>query len=408
MSPTGGPSTGEFEVLTSFGPAAIAVIRVRGPLAAAFVGRHIRTRRPSDPTSWRPGEILRAALLDADGVASDDILLSVHATPPTWDLRLHLHGSPWLVRCCTDWLRACGLVGGVEERTTLWPASDTLQAEAYALLPRMLTRRGAGWLLRQVGLLREAVAAMLDSESPDTVRPICRELAGRIHIVDWFARPLQVVLAGPPNAGKSTLANALADQAVSLVSPTPGTTRDWVEVAGEACGHPVVWLDTAGLRESTDALEGAGVARTGQLIRQADALLVVLDVTRAAAAAQAAFLETHGNLQPACVALNKSDLNEPTPGVVDALPAAWRARAVAVSATRRSGLEALRTALLAGVGRTEAALDQPAAFTARQVQTLEEAATASDRGRTRSALQRLLHDTPATSAGPRSLNPLIL
>lgn len=304
------------------------------------------------------------------------------------------------MRCCTDWLRACGLAGAVEERTTLWPTSDALEAEAYALLPRMLTRRGAGWLLRQVRLLREAAAGMLDSESPDAVRPICRELAGRMHIVDWFARPLQVVLAGPPNAGKSTLANALADQAVSLVSPTPGTTRDWVEVPGEASGHPVVWLDTAGMRESTDVLEAAGVARTGQLIRQADALLVVLDVTPAAAEAQAAFLAMHGNLRPACVALNKSDLNEPTAALMDALAAVWRAQAVAVSAAQRTGLDTLCTALLTGVGRNDDALDQPAAFTARQVQILEEAATAPDRTRTRGALQRLLHDTPTTSPAP--------
>lgn len=379
-------NTGEFQVLTGPGPAAIAVIRVRGPQTAAFIAQHVRLHRPHTLTAWTPGRIWRAELLGADGAPIDDILVSVHASPPAWDVRLHLHGNPWLVRHCAELLRTCGLCeygtmpsGNVgPSGMPLWTTDDALEAEAYLLLPQMLTLRGAHWLLQQVGRLRTTITALRECESPDAVRTTCREIAGRIDIVDWFVRPLRIVLAGPPNVGKSTLANAMADRTVSLVSPTPGTTRDWVEIPGEAAGFPLVWLDTAGLRASNDPLESAGIERTHVLMREADAVVAVLDVSDEPGRATAAFLEAYGDLALTCVALNKCDLGSPAAALRDTLPAGWRSRAVSVSAVRRTGLDALRDELLANLGRSSAALELPAAFTSRQATLLLQAAAASD------------------------------
>lgn len=376
--------------MTGAGPAAIAVIRVRGPRAAGFIERHIRMRRKPFAESWQAGAVCRAELLDAGGAALDDILVSIHAAPPAWDLRLHLHGNAWLVGHCAALLRGCGLEPCAEERSTLWPAADVLEAEAWARLPRMLTLRGARWLLAQVERLRAVARTLADQGSLDAARQVCRQIAAGLEIVAWFTRPLRVVLAGPPNAGKSTLANALADRPVSVVSATPGTTRDWVEAGGEACGFPVTWLDTAGLREAADALEAASVARTRRLMAEADAILLVLDATSAARAAQVAFLATHDHLRPACTALTKTDIAglADTDALRELLPAAWRAQAIAVSGMLRTGLDALCDALLTGAGRTQSVLDDPAAYTARQVQVLDAAAQAADR---KSFTDNILH-----------------
>jgi tRNA modification GTPase len=82
-----------------------------------------------------------------------------------------------------------------------------------------------------------------------------------------------VVLAGPPNAGKSTLMNALSKQEASIVSATPGTTRDVIEVALDLGGYPVVLVDTAGIRESDDAIEAEGVRRALKRVENADLVL---------------------------------------------------------------------------------------------------------------------------------------
>ena len=240
--------------------------------------------------------------------------------------------------------------------------------------------RGAQWLLSQVDLLRNASVALLASprrpagEGAEGGFHACAEIADRLVIVDWLTQPLRIVLAGAPNVGKSSLANALADRAVSVVSPTPGTTRDWVEVPGELQGFPVLWLDTAGLRDSTDHLEQAGVVRTRNLIQQTDAVLAVLDVTAPDDPGQRQFLATCADLPVIAVAANKIDRSPLTPAFLQALPATWRDNVVPISATEPRGLDKLAQVMVTGLGRGAAQLALPAACTARQAALLRTAA----------------------------------
>ena len=375
---------GEYQVLTGPGPAAVAVVRVDGPLTAEFVARHVRMER-----LWNQrlaGQVRLATLLDEQGTSLDDILVSVHANPPTWDVRLHLHGNPWIVGRCCELLSAVGLRATT---CTAWDAGDALESDAWALLPQMLTLRGSRWLLDQVALVRTTVAALAECDSPATIHQVCRGLAGRSMVVDWFTRPLRVVLAGPPNAGKSALANALADRAVSLVSPTPGTTRDWIEVPVEADGFPVTWVDSAGLRASADALEAAGTQRTRELIGQADATVVVLDASELDRGASEEFVAAWTGPQPVCVVLNKCDLASPDEVCAD-LPEDWRSNVVAASATEHIGLDVMQAMVLASTGRTTCDLDQPAAFAVRQTRLLGQIEAAHGRKWLRSKVLDLL------------------
>ncbi|MGD8450358.1 MAG: 50S ribosome-binding GTPase [Phycisphaerae bacterium] len=388
------PATGDssFTLLTSPGPSAVAVLRVRGPGAGWFLDRYVRARAAGG-SPWTVGPIVPAELLDDDGRHIDDVLVTVHVAPPDWDVRLHTHGSPWVISRCREMLRAVGVEEAPAATEPLWPGFDLLDQEAHALLPRMVTLRGAHWLLQQVPRLRAALRALQAPGPLDRRQQTCRELAAGFEVAEWFSQPTPVVLVGPPNAGKSTLANALADQAVSLVSARPGTTRDWLDVPGQVRGFPVVWVDTAGLRPGAAGIEAEAARRTRDLLDQARSVVVVLDGTELAASETRAFLADLAGLVPTCVVLNKADLGGVDNVAVATLPPAWRERVTAVSALQGTGLDDLATALLAGLGRDEGRLEQPGAFTVRQRGLLEHAATADNLG-LRDALARCLGNSP--------------
>ncbi|MEW6199847.1 MAG: GTPase [Planctomycetota bacterium] len=392
MSAPAIPAEGFCEVLTGPGPAAIATVRLGGPRVGAFVQRHLTAEagRAGDvaDTRWSPGAVRRTALLDAEGVALDDVLVSVHTGPPTWEVRLHLHANPWVVRRCVQLAAACGLRTGSTPPAGLWPGVTPLMADACELLPAISTWRGVCWVLEQVERLDATVRSLLDEDDTAEVRRACRRLIRHSLVVEWFKSPLRVALVGPPNAGKSSLANALGDRAACVVSATPGTTRDWVEVAGEAQGFPIAWLDTAGVGTAADALEQAGIERTRQLLEDADAFAVILDSADPPAAAS--FVAAHGGLKPACVALSKCDLAKPAEPIERLLPSRWRRRLVLVSAVRREGLERFCDAIFKGVGRTEATLNEPAAVAPRQVRILKQLLRTRDRNTIRHKLLQLL------------------
>ncbi|XP_069915051.1 tRNA modification GTPase GTPBP3, mitochondrial isoform X1 [Oryctolagus cuniculus] len=139
-----------------------------------------------------------------------------------------------------------------------------------------------------------------------------------------------VVVAGPPNAGKSSLVNLLSRKPVSIVSPEPGTTRDVLETPVDLAGFPALLSDTAGLREGAGPVEQEGVRRARERLEQADLILAVLDASDLASAASRDFLDTvvapraaqspGGSGQRLLLVLNKSDLlpaagPEPRPGL---------------------------------------------------------------------------------------------
>lgn len=169
---------------------------------------------------------------------------------------------------------------------------------------------------------------------------------------------LQVVIAGQPNAGKSSLLNALAGAELAIVTPVPGTTRDKVQETVQIEGVPIHVVDTAGLRESSDAVETIGIARAWEAIAQADVVLFLHDLTRAQqpdyAQADAHIAQTLARTVGAGVPLlhvwNKVDADAQHAQALHtgALPAT--AQDLVLSAKTGVGLEALRQALLRAAG----------------------------------------------------------
>jgi tRNA modification GTPase len=181
---------------------------------------------------------------------------------------------------------------------------------------------------------------------------------------------MQIVLAGQPNVGKSSLLNALAGAELAIVTPIPGTTRDKVSQAIQIEGVPLHIVDTAGLRElgaSGDDVERIGIARSWQAITDADAVVLLHDLTRAGEpgyeAANDAIvtrLREHGVAR----VLNVHNKADAAPVPIGAL---------AVSARTGAGLDALRRALLEQVGWQGAAAEGVFIARARHLQALEQA-----------------------------------
>lgn len=303
-------------VATAMGESAVGLIRVSGPDALATAATLIRATTPlGDLPDHR---LRRVTVIDPrTGERLDDALCAVMRAPRSYTgedvVELSCHGSPALLRLVTGLLVAAGArlaePGEFTRRAFLNGRMDLAQAEAVALLIRARTDRAvalaaralAGGLSRRLRALRDTlldVIAGLEvtldfpeeqvgldiSEAAARVTALAREAdrwrqaAGHGRVVH---EGLTVALVGPPNAGKSSLLNALLGRERAIVSPIAGTTRDVLEGVIALAGVPITLLDTAGLGEPRDPIEAEGVRRSKRAIADSDLVLVVLDQSQA-------------------------------------------------------------------------------------------------------------------------------
>jgi len=157
---------------------------------------------------------------------------------------------------------------------------------------------------------------------------------------------MRVVLAGQPNTGKSSLLNALAGRESAIVTDIPGTTRDVLREEISVDGLPLHIIDTAGLRQSEDAVEQEGIRRTWQEIEQADCVLLMLDVREGFTNAEQHILEQLPGHLPVTYIHNKIDLSEHKPAVLEK----ENHKEIWLSAKQSKGISLLRDHLKASVG----------------------------------------------------------
>lgn len=285
-------------------PAGIAVIRISG----AYAGDALSTLAGTLPA---PRRARFARLLDQAGDVLDDALvlwLPGPATATGEDIaELHLHGGRAVVRAVEGALAILpglrkaeageftrrAFANGKIDLAEAEGLADLLSAEtdlqrrsALAMAEGALSRQVDGWRNR-VLMLAARVEAVLDFGDEDDVSGLPADFVNQLgqlahDIGEWLARPhaealkegFRVVLAGPPNAGKSTLFNALVETEAAITSPTAGTTRDVITRPVAMGGIAFLFVDTAGLRdESGDAVEMIGIDRARGELARADLVL---------------------------------------------------------------------------------------------------------------------------------------
>ena len=386
-------------IATAPGRGAVGIVRVSGKGIAALV-------RTLCGKELKPREATYLPFRDAGGSPIDHGLAIYFPGPHSYTgedvLELQAHGGPvvlqlLLARCLEAAQSAnedgkpvlTGLrlaqPGEFTERAFLNDKIDLAQAEAIADLidasteaaARSASRSLSGAFSQEIHVLRDAlvhlrmlVEATLDFPEEEIdflqkadafgqlerLRHQVTAVLARAHQGALLREGIKVVIAGQPNAGKSSLLNALAGAELAIVTPIAGTTRDKVQQTIQIEGVPLHVIDTAGLRDSDDEVERIGIARAWDEIAAADAVLFLHDLTRVEqadyAAADADIAHTLQDKLPAQVPVihvwNKTDMA--TADVQSRHTAQLNAEQIALSARTGDGLDALRKRLLEVAG----------------------------------------------------------
>ena len=390
------------------GTGALAVIRLSGARAIGLTDRFFRSK---DLTLQATHTLHVGNLRAADGRILDEVVIGLFRGPRSYTgedvVEISTHGSPYIVREVLRLFADNGArpaqPGEFTLRAFLNGRLDLSQAEAVGDLIASESRTGhelamrqmRGGFSRRIAELRQQLidfAALIELEldfGEEDVefanRKKLRELIGTIRrvlrdLIDSFAlgnvlrTGVPTVLAGRPNAGKSTLLNALLAEDRALVSDIAGTTRDTIEEGLVIDGIQFRLIDTAGIREAQDQIEAAGVARTLEKVAESSLLLYVFDVIDTQPSEVAADLEKlyRPGLTIFGVA-NKMDLNPYTEAKHYAGPHLPPERFIPLSARNNMNIPYLKERLHAAVLGDAELQDQTVVTNARHVAALQQA-----------------------------------
>ncbi len=401
-----------FALATPRGRSAIAVIRTSGEGSIQAVSGYFS--RPDDLINSEGYRVVFGWLTDSDGSRIDQVLITVFRKPASYtgqeSVEISCHGGPVIVDRVMNLLRGAGFrdaePGEFSFRAFGNGKMDLTQAEAVREIIDARTDRARALAISRLGgsvraviddvkanVRRQAAVAALALDYPDdegesadfdlAAIDECRGSLERL-IGSWstgklYRDGLTVAFAGPANAGKSSLFNLFLKEERSIVTETPGTTRDWLESWVSLEGIPLRLIDTAGLRShSSDPIEREGMRRSRELLANADLVIVVADGSMGEAAATSLERDeialtsrrSAGESHHIIRVWNKADL-------VPESPPGW----LPVSAVTGSGFQSLETAIktFALAGGTSPESDAPVIDSMRQKRLLEAALAALDR-----------------------------
>ena len=362
-------------VATPTGPGAIGILRLSGPRAADIAAAVFRPLGKKGLLDRPVRTLVYGDLLDREGQVIDRVLCTYSRGPESYTgedtAELHCHGSPMVLTLGLEALFAQGArqagPGEFTQRAFLNGRLDLAQAEAVADLLDAQSREGArhaagqlsGALSRRVGEIYSALVdlmahfhAVLDYPDEDidpfTQEQLSRDLTRQEGALErllatyrrgrQLSRGVRCAIVGRPNAGKSSLLNALVGYERAIVTDIPGTTRDTVEARCVLGGMALRLIDTAGIRDTDDAVERMGVERSKAALEEAALALVLWDGSVPMGEEDVALLERAMAHGPVILMRTKADLpSKPMPVLgLDPMPPV-----VAVSAKTGMGLDRL-------------------------------------------------------------------
>ena len=364
---------------TPAGVGAIGVIRLSGDRAIEIVNAVFK---PKD-LSTQASHTIHYGRIESNGRVYDEVVASLYIAPRSYTkenvVEISCHGSPFIQESILQLFVEQGArfarPGEFTQRAFLNGAFDLAQAEAVAdviaadsaAAQNAALHQLRGGFSKELATLREELihfASLIELELDfgeedvefadrkdlealvnqllDNIRPLVNSFRAGNAVKNGVA----TVIVGKPNAGKSTLLNALLNEDRAIVSDIAGTTRDSLEDEWTLGGIKFRLVDTAGLRETSDVIEALGVERTQAWVKKAQVVIYMADATSETPEGLAAGVEALGSLEiPVIKLLNKvdqiSDLSAFKSAIPDLIP---------ISAKNRDGLHDLETALLNAVG----------------------------------------------------------
>jgi tRNA modification GTPase len=301
-------------IATPLGEGGLAVLRISGPEALAIADKIFAGK---DKPSTAPTHTIHFGNIVRDGKTLDEVLLAVLRAPRTFTredtVEISCHGGILPAKLVLDAILANGArlaePGEFTRRAFLNGRIDLAQAEAVADLIHSRTELAlaaaneqlAGKLSQRINHLRDDLLHTLahveahidfpdEDITPDTRGQLLKRLEDGVAFISELLRTanegqilrrsIRAAIVGRPNTGKSSLLNQLLGRDRAIVSPIPGTTRDTIEETANVRGLPVIFIDTAGLREASDEIEIEGIRRSRQSLAQAELILHVLDAAQ--------------------------------------------------------------------------------------------------------------------------------
>ena len=334
-------------IATPLGEGGLAVVRISGQGALAVADKSFL---PSGKNSLKPSaagsHTIQYGNIVGDGKVIDEVLLAILRAPRTFTredtVEISCHGGLLPAKLVLDTLLKNGArlaePGEFTRRAFLNGRIDLAQAEAVADLIHSRTELAlsaaneqlAGKLSQRINQLRDDLMLTLahveahidfpdEDIAPDTRDKLLQRLENGIAFMDELLRTanegqilrrgIRAAILGRPNAGKSSLLNQLLGRDRAIVSPIAGTTRDTIEETANIRGLPVVFIDTAGLREARDEIEVEGIRRSRQSLVEAEFILHVLDASQPLTEADESYLAEFAGKKRILVR-NKTDLPE--------------------------------------------------------------------------------------------------
>jgi len=402
---------------TPFGYGSVGMIRLSGPKALEIARRIFRSSH--NVASFRSYRLYHGDIVSPEtGHVIDEVLICFMRAPHSYTgedtVEINCHGGPLIIKTILNTVTGLGArfaePGEFTKRAFLNDRLDLSGAEAILDVINARTEKGLsqavsrlkGALCQEVGKIREGIVDALavleaaidfsdeDVELEDRSVTVARLDAGLSHLSRLLGTyrsgkilrdGLHVLIVGKPNVGKSSLLNAILGSDRAIVTPIPGTTRDFIEESVQIGGIPVTLIDTAGIRESADEIEEQGISQVWRKLSDADLVLMVFDGSRELDGDDLLALEKTKDRESVMAVINKKDL----PSRLDwqeLLKYRPHLKPIPISAKFKEGLERLRDEMTRIAALSENVDFDTASITdLRHFQTLSRGADRLARGR---------------------------